>query len=165
MITTDYDENEELDENFEEPMHSIIEPIDGKGGLYIGDFASVLQTTILKINNIKTIISVCDVMLSFDSNEMTHLMIPALDAIKFDIYQYFEKSYKIIFEGMNHANVLVHCFRGVSRSGTILIAFLMKFWGWKYENILEFVQKKRKCISPNAGFVRQLLCYEKELLL
>mmetsp|Transcript_21169 Transcript_21169/g.25634 ORF Transcript_21169/g.25634 Transcript_21169/m.25634 type:complete len:201 (-) Transcript_21169:630-1232(-) len=62
------------------------------------------------------------------------------------------------------SNVLVHCVSGISRSGTIVIAYCMKTLSLDYEEALKFVRKKRKIVSPNSGFQRQLREYEKELL-
>nr|WRK65514.1 dual specific typhosphatase [Marseillevirus futianmevirus] len=53
-------------------------------------------------------------------------------------------------------NVLVHCAAGISRSSTIVIAFLMLRRGMTYDSALAFVQSKRKCVDPNPGFRRQL---------
>lgn len=53
-------------------------------------------------------------------------------------------------------NVLVHCAAGISRSSTIVIAFLMLQRGMTFDSALAFVQSKRKCVDPNPGFRRQL---------
>ena len=55
--------------------------------------------------------------------------------------------------------VFVHCFAGVSRSATLVIAYFM----WKnkkpYKEVYEFVNKRRS-IGPNYGFRKQLLIFE-----
>ena len=135
----DFDE-----ENYENPMDCIIEPNDKKGGLYIGDLASALNFMELKTKNIRAVITVADDMVSFDPMEINHLKIAAMDYIKFDITQYFEKTFEFIFENLKTCNVLIHCFRGISRSGAILISFIMKFFGWKFNQSLQFAKMKRK---------------------
>ena len=157
------DDFEEAEIDNEEPMNCILEATDIMGGLYIGELAAALNISALKTKNIKAIISVTDEMIKFDYKEIVHLKIPALDYTKFNISQYFETSYDFIIENMEKSSVLVHCFRGISRSGTIVIAFLMKFFKWTYVQSLNFAKTKRKIISPNFGFVKQLMAYEKEI--
>jgi len=50
--------------------------------------------------------------------------------------------------------VLVHCFAGVSRSATIVIAYLMQEHGLTLTDALMHVRKQRYFINPNDGFRR-----------
>jgi protein-tyrosine phosphatase len=52
---------------------------------------------------------------------------------------------------------------GVSRSATILIAFLMREYNMRFKEALKFVTKKRIYVSPNEGFIKELETYEKQL--
>jgi protein-tyrosine phosphatase len=54
------------------------------------------------------------------------------------------------------ATVLVHCAAGVSRSPTLVAAYLMLERGYSATEALDFVGKRRTGISPNTGFVEQL---------
>lgn len=47
----------------------------------------------------------------------------------------------------------MHCYAGVSRSVTIIVAYLMKYWGWGLKVALAFVQAKRVVAKPNDGFM------------
>ena len=77
---------------------------------------------------------------------------------------YFDESYKFIDEGIkNGGNVLVHCHAGVSRSSTILIAYIMRSKKMKMDKVMELLKEKREKVSPNNGFIQQLKEYEKEL--
>ena len=60
-------------------------------------------------------------------------------------------------------NVLVHCYAGISRSTSIVIAYLMKNKKMSFNKALELIKEKRGKIQPNSGFVLQLKAYEKEL--
>lgn len=55
---------------------------------------------------------------------------------------------------------LVHCIKGISRSVSFVIAYLMKYYSMNYEEAYSFLKKKRKCVCPNEGFVRQLKNFE-----
>ena len=54
---------------------------------------------------------------------------------------------------------MIQCHGGVSRSGTILCAYLLKKTNNKLNDVYEFVTKIRKRIKPNAGFWKQLVQY------
>jgi protein-tyrosine phosphatase len=57
--------------------------------------------------------------------------------------------------------VLVHCQQGVSRSPSIVIAYLIRNHGMSYESALAFVRRKRACVKPNPGFARALVEWEQ----
>lgn len=52
--------------------------------------------------------------------------------------------------------MLVHCAAGVSRSASFVIAYLMKKRDMLYPDALRYVKERRKVISPNSGFKKQL---------
>ena len=53
----------------------------------------------------------------------------------------------------------MHCQVGMSRSASLLIAFLMKEYNIGYDTALKIVKTKRPIVSPNEGFVKALLKY------
>lgn len=55
---------------------------------------------------------------------------------------------------------MVHCFAGISRSATIVIAYLMHHFDWKLERAFSIVKALRKQVKPNEGFLRQLKEFE-----
>jgi protein-tyrosine phosphatase len=59
--------------------------------------------------------------------------------------------------------VLVHCWQGVSRSVSIIIAYLMKADKIKYKRALQLVRETRPQADPNPHFVKELKNYEKML--
>jgi len=61
--------------------------------------------------------------------------------------------------------VLVHCAAGVSRSASLVTAFLMKYKSLTKEDALSHVKAIRPIVNPNPGFLRQLLQYQKALAL
>ena len=48
--------------------------------------------------------------------------------------------------------VLVHCFAGVSRSATCVIAYLMQEKEMSFEQAFSYASKRRPVIFPNMGF-------------
>ena len=56
--------------------------------------------------------------------------------------------------------VLVHCNDGMSRSGSLVIAYIMQTYGLDFKSALNYVQQRRFCVQPNDGFEQQLREYE-----
>ena len=59
-------------------------------------------------------------------------------------------------------NVLVHCSSGVSRSGTAVLAYLVKYRGASLADAWRHVAARRRCILPNDTFMDLLREWEKE---
>lgn len=59
--------------------------------------------------------------------------------------------------------VFVHCHNGVSRSGMVVVAYLMFDHGWTRVGALEFARQQRPGVRPNPAFMERLADWEKEL--
>lgn len=59
--------------------------------------------------------------------------------------------------------VLVHCQAGVSRSATVIIAYLMKHTLMTMTDAYKYVKSRRPVVSPNLNFMGQLLEFERDL--
>jgi protein-tyrosine phosphatase len=75
-----------------------------------------------------------------------YLYIPAVDHESFDISVYFEESNKFIDEERKRTNVLVHCMAGISRSVTLIMAYLMKYENKSFDEAYHFMKVKRKIV-------------------
>lgn len=53
----------------------------------------------------------------------------------------------------NNYKIYIHCQAGISRSATILAAYLMKKNNWKLEQTLNFIASKNPNIDPNPRFI------------
>ncbi|XP_053548865.1 dual specificity protein phosphatase 13 [Bombina bombina] len=95
---------------------------------------------------------------------ITYHGIPANDLPDFDMSKYFYSASEFIHKALNidGARLLVHCVVGISRSATLVLAYLMIHQHLSLKEAIQKVQEKR-WISPNAGFLRQLLNLDKEL--
>ncbi|TYZ58246.1 hypothetical protein PybrP1_007923 [[Pythium] brassicae (nom. inval.)] len=60
--------------------------------------------------------------------------------------------------------VLVHCTQGISRSATLVIAYLMRTHQWSLARAYNYTRAGRGVILPNDGFLRALLLEERRLL-
>ena len=128
--------------------------------VYLGDCIGAEDEGRLKQNNIKRVLS-CMGHLSpvYNDKSIQQKIIELNDSPETNIIQYFKDSIKFIEDS---DKVFVHCFAGVSRSATLVIAYFM----WKnkksYKETLEFVDKHRM-VGPNLGFRKQLLILEEKL--
>ena len=59
--------------------------------------------------------------------------------------------------------VLVHCVAGVSRSTTMLIAWMMHSLQMQLHAAMEYVRRRRPIVMPNASFLIQLALFEIEI--
>ena len=60
--------------------------------------------------------------------------------------------------------VFVHSHNGMSRSGMVIIAYLMRKNHWSREQALDFVQTKRPITQPNSAFMELLAQWERVVL-
>ena len=86
--------------------------------------------------------------------------IPVFDNRGEDLLQYMDQSYRFIEEGKHYGGVLVHCHKGVSRSSTFVIGYLMKKNGMSLIEALDYVKSIRPIVMPNLAFMEQLRVYE-----
>ena len=59
--------------------------------------------------------------------------------------------------------VNVHCVAGVSRSATVVCAWLMKTYGMSRDKALTFLKSRRSVVNPNEGFMKVLKQWESHL--
>ena len=62
-----------------------------------------------------------------------------------------------------NARVLVHCVEGVSRSTSVVAAYLIAEYGWSPAQAIQCVKTRRRAAEPNFGFVQQLQEYADSL--
>lgn len=55
--------------------------------------------------------------------------------------------------------IFIHCNAGISRSPSVVIAFVMKYLKINFDKAFEYVKKTRPAIKPNDGFILQLKNY------
>jgi protein-tyrosine phosphatase len=86
--------------------------------------------------------------------------LPIRDIHEYPIINHFEEANEFIDKARtNKINVLVHCHAGVSRSASIVCAYLIKSKRWSPSQALEYVKQKRERAKPNISFWHQLNHY------
>lgn len=64
-------------------------------------------------------------------------------------------------ESNSGAKVLVHCRQGISRSGAVVVGYLMRRFEVGYDEALAMARESRDLITPNVGFEEQLRVWEQ----
>lgn len=80
-----------------------------------------------------------------------------ITSILYDVFDYFEEVRE------QSGRVLVHCCQGVSRSSSLVIAYLMWKEGQSFEDAFQYVKAARGVTNPNMGFACQLLQCQKRV--
>ncbi|XP_056333931.1 dual specificity protein phosphatase 22-A isoform X1 [Danio aesculapii] len=94
---------------------------------------------------------------SRQKKDMTYLCINAADASSQNLSQHFKESIRFIHEcRLNGGACLVHCLAGVSRSTTVVVAYLMTVTSYSWQECLTAVKAVRSFVGPNYGFQQQL---------
>ena len=99
---------------------------------------------------------------SYLSADITQHQIPALDEPSFDLLCTFNETCDLIKNNVAESKgVLVHSGMGVSRSATVVVAYIMKVRMLGTFEAVDFVKKKHGAAQPNRGFVNQLMVWEE----
>ncbi|KAJ8300148.1 hypothetical protein KUTeg_021667 [Tegillarca granosa] len=129
--------------------------------LFIGSKSAVRNADTLKAKGITHIMTVNDHPLPLVvSQDFKYKFVHGLDLEFTDLLTMFDECYQFIDEGRLQGSVIVHCLAGMSRSATIVIAYIMKKKQIGYGEALGIVREARR-VKPNEGFSFQLLLYEE----
>lgn len=135
--------------------------------LYLGNIDNVQSAKFIKDNNIKLIINA-----AIEVNVPIHEDVSLIMNLQW--YDSMEQSIEFCFLDYlanvinsylkENKAVLVNCFAGISRSSTIVIAYMMKYHNMTFDSAFNYVQSKRWFINPNPNFRIILKNYEQYLL-
>ncbi|XP_014204662.1 dual specificity protein phosphatase MPK-4 [Copidosoma floridanum] len=133
--------------------------------LYLGNLTAATDLDWLKQTQISHILTVDSCPLPRKiQDSLPHIKLKYMqmtDMPREDLLTSFEDSNQFIQSALDSGGkVLVHCYFGVSRSATIVIAFVMKKYNFPFDKAFEAVKAKRRFVGPNPGFQAQLKLYE-----
>ena len=131
--------------------------------IYLGDLKSGNDINFLKEENISNVLSLTGDIFSPKypkKLKISQKIINIDDSPKENILKFFKECILYI---ENSDKILVHCMAGVSRSATIVIAYLMWKTHSSFNDTYLFIKKRRPEIDPNNGFRKQLNIFQKLL--
>lgn len=134
---------------YEPPDHII-------DNIYLGSQRSGVDLHRLSELNIRYVLMLGKGMkANFD--QMVYKIIEIDDSLEENLSDYIRQALDFIAESQtNHSNILVHCVSGISRSASIVIAYIMDKYQMNYEQAHAQVKAKRAMIRPNSNFIDQL---------
>ena len=133
--------------------------------MFLGTYSNACDIKELRRIGIRFVLncaSECDNNNLPDNIKELHLNIK--DDNKFNLTPFFEESNLFINKvRLSGEIMLIHCKFGISRSVSLIIAYLIKYFGFTVEKALNYIQAKRTHVNPNKGFLDQLIEYERRV--
>ncbi|XP_061260435.1 dual specificity protein phosphatase 26 isoform X1 [Bos javanicus] len=101
---------------------------------------------------------------AYEGLGIRYLGVEAHDSPAFDMSVHFQAAADFIHRALSQpgGRILVHCAVGVSRSATLVLAYLMLYHRLTLVEAIKKV-KDHRGIIPNRGFLRQLLALDRRL--
>nr|XP_033777248.1 serine/threonine/tyrosine-interacting-like protein 1 [Geotrypetes seraphini] len=135
------------------------------GLLYMGDCRQACDLQIQKDLKIQAHVSVSEeleTLFKTESGKLYHIPFP--DSTESGLLLYFPGICNFIGSYlMSSLAVLVSSRLGISRSSTVVMAYLMYQYRWTLQAAWNHVQKCRNNMRPNRGFVKQLSDWEMQI--
>lgn len=133
--------------------------------LYLGKGEQATNAKVISDLRLTHVINIGSEHASPFTDCIQYLNIKLDDNPSSDLKVYFCKACQFISDALSTGGcILVHCNLGVSRSSTIVIAYLMKSRHWTLKVAHDYVRDRRTCIRPNRGFLIQLSDWEQSIL-
>lgn len=133
--------------------------------LYISSYQVACSCEALRRHQITHIVNTAaDICENNFVGEFRYLTYYLKDTNNEDISVLFYRTLSWIHDAIQRqGRVLVHCREGVSRSATMVIAYLMWRFMMPFEAAHDAIRKARPICNPNTGFTCQLLRFGKKL--
>lgn len=125
-------------------------------GLYLGNIRDAKDKEQLTKYGITHVVSIHDNAQALNEN-LIYKCFHAADSPDQEISVYFKESIDFIHNcRLNGGACLVHCMAGVSRSTTLVAAYIMAVTQLDWREALKAIKCARPIANPNYGFKRQL---------
>jgi len=150
------------------PFHNILPASPSSGALYLGSLSALLDDSVDELRSLNVSVLVqaldfsCLLLTEEDGFTLYRIDIKDLPTQRLDT-TLLEAACDYIDEMRGSGkSVLVHCQQGVSRSASIVIAYLIRKNRWSYREAFAFVKGKRACVQPNLGFAACLRSWDEQ---
>ena len=132
--------------------------------IYVGNLSAAYHPEFLEKNNIEYMITaIWDIPKI--NEKILSINVNIIDVPNDDIKKHFMITNTFIETAISaNKNILIHCVCGVSRSVTIVVAYLINKLGITPKDAIDFIKSRRPVANPNKGFLLQLEEYYNMLI-
>jgi len=126
-------------------------------GVWIGNFASATNKYELQRLGITHIVVAAYGLWEVYPGDFKYKRIDVIDSNYSSMTKYFADVADYIHELVtSERKVLVHCVAGVSRSATLVAAYLILTQGYTADDAVTVIRRSRPQVQPNEAFMSQL---------
>jgi protein-tyrosine phosphatase len=130
--------------------------------IYLGDFRAADNIELLTKMEITHIINCADNIPEQFPTQFNYLPLKLKDDKKQDLTEAIQRSLEFIHQSdVENKKVFIHCKQGVSRSCSIVVAYLISSKNMSYDEAIEVILKERNVVLPNPNFESQLRKFEE----
>ncbi|KAJ6452238.1 protein-tyrosine phosphatase-like protein [Mycena sanguinolenta] len=126
--------------------------------VFVADWFVAQNWDALDALGITHVVSVCEIPPVILNRKIAHLHVCIVDLPIADIGDHFPKTTEFMREALSKegTKVLVHCLGGLSRSVSVVCAYLIAVKGLTAAEAIAYAKDRRRIAHPNAGFRIQL---------
>ena len=133
--------------------------------LYVGNISTATNKELLQEKGITHIINILSHRFEPYPSDFEYMHIHAYDVINWTLIYNFQATNLFIRDALKDGGkVYIHCMCGVSRSVSVLLAYLMTQSTKSLDVLLKEVQSARPVANPNPGFITQLIEFRKLII-
>lgn len=133
--------------------------------LYLGNHVDAKNKKHMELLGISSVMNVSSDVENFHPDAFQYVNFVLPDEETADISKFFADAFAHLDQVHKASGrVLVHCHQGVSRSATVVFAYLIHTRGWTLKQTYDHVKSRRKQVFPNIGFWKQLALFEESVL-
>lgn len=133
--------------------------------LFLSGVTPAMSRSTLAVHQISQIVNCAGMVCpNHFANELSYCTYNLLDTPGQSIVPLFYETRALIDKAWAEGRrTLVHCHQGVSRSATVVIAYMMATYNMNVDSALRAVRAARGIAAPNAGFLCQLIAWDGRL--
>mmetsp|Transcript_14099 Transcript_14099/g.33273 ORF Transcript_14099/g.33273 Transcript_14099/m.33273 type:complete len:268 (+) Transcript_14099:473-1276(+) len=125
--------------------------------LFLGSYDNASRNELLKAMGVKYILNCVPTCQVLFKNSFTYHTVSTSPPIFEECNEFIDAARR------DNSKILVHCMTGISRSASVVVAYIMKLRNWRLAESLKWVKDRRPCVHPNAEAMQHLLQWEREL--
>ncbi|NXO03998.1 STYL1 protein, partial [Rhinopomastus cyanomelas] len=131
--------------------------------LYLGNFKQACDQHVQKDLKIKAQVNISEqsATLFAEGGKQLHIAVP--DSLEANLLSSFATICHFIDAQLNHGAVLVFSSLGISRSSTVIMAYLIHSCQFSLKRAWDYVLKCKMNMRPHRGFVKQLSDWETQI--